>query len=316
MTVLNIVFAGTPAFALPCLDAIATSKHRLQAIYTQPDRPAGRGRKLQASAVKEWAEDHHIPIFQPINFKQKETVSDLASLAPDVLVVIAYGLILPREVLELPRLGCINVHGSLLPRWRGASPIQHAVLHGDAETGVTIMQMDTGMDTGAMLARVPCMINRDTAGDLHDRLAQIAVTPLLTTLDALAAGLVHPIAQDNNLATYAPKINKEDAAINWHLPAIEIDRQIRAFNPWPMAFTQADGTTLRIHQAQVAAHIHSQKPGTVLSIDKKGMLVAAGEQALLIEHFQFPGGKAISVADWLHSGRRQLYVDLMLGNAT
>ena len=178
MSSLNIVFAGTPAFTLPCLDALAASKHQLLAIYTQPDRPAGRGRKLQASAVKEWAEAHQLSLHQPLNFKQEETLNELASLAPDVLVVIAYGLILPREVLDLPRLGCINVHASLLPRWRGASPIQHAILHGDAETGVTIMQMDTGMDTGDMLAQVSCEIGNSTAGELHDRLAQLAPPPL------------------------------------------------------------------------------------------------------------------------------------------
>ncbi len=313
MTSLNIVFAGTPAFALPCLDALATSKHQLQAIYTQPDRPAGRGRKLQVSAVKEWAQARQLPIIQPINFKLEETISELASFAPDVMVVIAYGLILPRAVLELPRLGCINVHGSLLPRWRGASPIQQAVLHGDAETGITIMQMDTGMDTGPMLARIPYTIANDTAGDLHDRLSQIAVTPLLATLEAIASGQAHAEVQDNNLATHAPKIKKEDAAINWHKPAIDIDRQIRAFNPYPIACTQVGDITLRIHQARTVTQLHSQKPGTVLSIDKNGMLVAAGEQALLVERLQFPGAKTMSVADWLHAGRHQLYVNLVLG---
>ena len=313
MKSLNIVFAGTPAFALPCLNALATSKHQLQAVYTQPDRPAGRGRKLQASAVKEWAQAHQIPVFQPLNFKQEEAINELAAIAPDVIVVIAYGLILPRTVLELPRLGCINVHASLLPRWRGASPIQQAILHGDAETGVTIMQLDAGMDTGPMLARIPCTLADDTAEELHDRLSHLAAAPLLATLDAIAAGIAHASPQDNSLATHAPKIKKEDAAINWHKPAIEIDRQIRAFNPWPIAYTQAGDETLRIHQARIVDQTHTNKPGTILAIDKHGLLVATGEQALLIERLQFPGAKTMSVADWLHAGRHQLYTDLVLG---
>ena len=312
MKSLKIVFAGTPEFALPCLNALATSNHQLQAVYTQPDRPAGRGRKLQASAVKEWATAHQLPIFQPVNFKQEDAINELASITPDIMVVIAYGLILPRAVLELPRFGCINVHASLLPRWRGASPIQQAILHGDVKTGVTIMQLDVGMDTGPMLARIPCTIGDDTAGALHDRLSQIAAAPLLATLDAIASGQAHPEAQNNNLATHAPKIKKEDASINWQKPAIEIDRQIRAFNPWPIAYTQVEDMTLRIHQARIVMQSDGQKPGTVLSIDKNGMLVATGEHALLIERFQFPGAKAMSVADWLHAGRNQLYVNLVL----
>jgi methionyl-tRNA formyltransferase len=309
---MKIVFAGTPAFGLPCLEALATSPHQLQAIYTQPDRPAGRGRKLQASPVKEWAQNHQLPIYQPLNFKEDAAVNELAALAPDVLVVIAYGLILPRRVLELPRLGCINVHASLLPRWRGASPIQQAILHGDKESGVTIMQMDVGLDTGAMLMRASCDINNSTAGDLHDRLSQLAVMPLLATLEKLASGHASPEEQDNNLATYAPKITKEDAAINWHNPATAIDRQIRAFNPWPITYTQADDVTVRIYEATIIDQKHSATPGTVLSIDKNGMLVAAGEQALLVTRLQFPGGKAMTVADWLHAERHQLYVNQVL----
>ena len=312
MESLKIVFAGTPAFTLPCLNALITSKHQLKAIYTQPDRPAGRGRKLQASAVKEWAELHQLPVIQPLHFKQNETVNELAAFAPDLMIVIAYGLILPRLVLELPRFGCINVHASLLPRWRGASPIQQAILHGDAETGVAIMQMDAGMDTGGMITRVHCTIGSDTAGELHDRLAQMAVVPFLETLDAIATGRAIALDQNNDLATYAPKINKEDALINWRKPAIEIDRQIRAFNPWPIAFTHVGDMILRIHQAHIVSSTHSQPPGTILSIDKNGLLVAAGEQALLVKRLQFPGGKAMSVADWLHAGRDQLHVNLIL----
>ena len=310
---LNFIFAGTPAFTLPCLDALLASKHHLQAIYTQPDRPAGRGRKLQASAVKEWAQTHQLPTYQPINFKDSQTVDELAALAPDVIVVIAYGLILPRSVLALPRLGCINVHASLLPRWRGASPIQQAILHGDQQTGVTIMQMDVGMDTGDMLTQVTCAIHHDdNATMLHDRLAQLAVAPLLRTLDELAAGTIRGVVQDEHLVTYAPKINKDDAAINWQQPAISIDQQIRAFNPWPITYTHVDSFVLRIHQARVINQSYAEPPGTVLSIDKQGMLVNTGHQALLVERVQFPGAKAMSIADWLNAGRHQLHVNLVL----
>ena len=312
MKPLNIVFAGTPAFTLPCLDALIASQHHLQAVYTQPDRPAGRGRALQASAVKTWAQVHQLPVYQPLNFKDSQAIAELAALAPDILVVIAYGLILPQAVLDIPRLGCINVHASLLPRWRGASPIQQAILHGDHETGITIMQLDAGMDTGDMLTRISCPIfSDDTAERLHDRLADLAATPLLNTLDLLASGKAKPEQQDNALATHAPKIKKEDAEINWHKPALEIDRQIRAFNPWPVTWTQVDDQILRIHQARVIEKTSAHLPGTIISMSKQGMLVATGENALLVETIQFSGGKAISVADWLNAGRAQLHTDLV-----
>jgi methionyl-tRNA formyltransferase len=310
---MNIVFAGTPAFGLPCLNKLYTSEHQLKAIYTQPDRPAGRGRKLLASPIKEWAQAHQLPVFQPLNFKQTDTINELAALKPDILVVIAYGLILPRAVLEVPRLGCINVHASLLPRWRGASPIQQAILQGDKETGVTIMQMDVGLDTGDMLAHVACSTDNYTAGELHDKLAELAVTPLLDTLNMLACGEARPEKQKNDLATYAPKIDKKDAIINWHQPARNIDQQIRAFNPWPIAQTQVGDTALRIHQAKINAYKHSQAPGTILAMDKNGILVAAKDEAILIERLQFPGAKAMTVAEWLNASRDQLYVNLVLG---
>jgi methionyl-tRNA formyltransferase len=302
MSDLNIVFAGTPEFGLPCLDALIQSTHHLNAIYTQPDRPAGRGRKLQASAVKEWALAHHIPVYQPLNFKTPESIAELEHLKPDVIVVIAYGLILPPAVLEIPRLGCINVHASLLPRWRGASPIQHAVLSGDTQSGITIMQMDVGMDTGDMLCKVACPISHlDTAGSLHDQLAQISAKPLLAILEELANNQVRPEVQSNDLATYAGKINKEDAKIHWNNSAIEIDRRIRAFNPWPIAYTTL-GEDMEC----------SQIPGTIISLDKKGMLIATGSKCLLVQKIQFPGAKAISVADWINSGKTQLHVGLVL----
>lgn len=312
-TSLNIVFAGTPAFTLPSLNTLLASRHNLQAVYTQPDRPAGRGRALQASAVKTWAEAHQLPVYQPLNFKDSQAIADLAALSPDILVVIAYGLILPQAVLDLPRLGCINVHASLLPRWRGASPIQQAILHGDQQTGITIMQMDAGMDTGAMLTQASCPINSsDTAECLHDRLATLARTPLIATLDALSTGHTDATRQNDVLATHAPKINKEDAAINWQKTAIEIDRQIRAFNPWPIAWTHAGKDVLRIHQAHVIAESSAKAPGTITSLGKHGIMVATGEHTLLVERIQFAGGKIISVADWINAGRDQLHINLVL----
>lgn len=307
MKPLNIVFAGTPAFARPCLDALANTHHNLQAIYTQPDRPAGRGRQLHASPVKEWALAHNIPVYQPIHFKESESIEDLNRLSPDVMIVIAYGLILPTSVLSIPRFGCINVHASLLPRWRGASPIQHAILHGDKQSGVTIMQMDKGMDTGDMFTHVTCTINpSDTASDLHDRLSQLAAKPLIETLEGLQSGLINAHKQSDKLVTYAPKINKDDARIDWTQTAHEIEQKIRAFNPWPIAFTHANESVVRIHKATVIDDCSDQPPGTILSLEKKGMLVATGANVLLVERIQFSGGKAMSVCDWLNAGRDQL----------
>jgi methionyl-tRNA formyltransferase len=310
---MRIVFAGTPEFTLPCLNALIKSDHQLIAVYTQPDRPAGRGRRLQASSVKNWAQTHHLPVYQPENFKSAEAVEDLAQLKPDLLVVIAYGLILPTKILTLPRLGCINVHASLLPRWRGASPIQQAILQGDSETGVTIMQMDAGMDTGDCLAMARCpILPEDTASSLHDRLAALAVAPLLQTLEDLACGQTQPTKQDNSQASYAAKIKKEEARIDWHQSALAINQQIRAFNPWPIAYTMVGEEVLRIHRAQVVPNQSKALAGTILALDKKGLLVATGHEALRIETLQFPGSKAMAVADWLNAKRNQLQINQVL----
>ena len=310
---MNIIFAGTPHFALPCLEAIFQSPHRLLAIFTQPDRPAGRGHKLQPSPVKEWALAHDVPVYQPLNFKNKATVDELVALKPDIMIVIAYGLILPQTVLDAPRLGCVNVHASLLPRWRGASPIQQAILHQDKESGVTIMQMDAGMDTGAMLTTATCPVDsKDTAGVLHDKLAALASTPLLTVLDLLEKGAIVATPQDHPLATYAPKISKEDAVINWQKSALEVDSQIRAFNPWPIAYTHAGDETIRIHEAHIIPVPCSKEPGTILAIDKEGVQVATGQHILSIQRLQFSGGKTLRVADWLNAHRSQLHVDQVL----
>lgn len=313
MSSLNIVFAGTPEFGLPCLDALRTSEHHIKAVYSQPDRPAGRGRKLQASAVKQWALAHDIAVYQPLNFKTAEAIAELEALKPDVLVVIAYGLILPRAVLDVPRLGCINVHASLLPRWRGASPIQSAILHGDDETGVTIMNMDVGMDTGDMLEKAYCQISAtDTASCVHDRLAHCSAQPLLTVLAQLSRNETLPQKQDNEAVTYASKINKEDALIQWQQSAVRINQMIRAFNPWPIAYIPLADEILRIHQAQVIEQQSRAQPGTILSMDKKGLLIATGEQCLLVEKIQFPGAKAITVADYINSGKTQLSLGMLL----
>lgn len=310
---MNIVFAGTPQFALPSLDAIFQSEHQLLAIYTQPDRPAGRGHKLQPSPIKLWALEHELPVYQPTNFKPQENINDLAALSPDIMIVIAYGLILPRSILEIPKYGCINVHASLLPQWRGASPIQHAILNNDTESGITIMQMDSGMDTGDILATISCPIeHQDTAGTLHDKLAQLAPTVLLNILNQITKEKLTPEPQNNAMATYAPKINKEDASIDWQQSAVHIDCQIRAFNPWPIAYTHANGETIRIHQARTLNTPCGEAPGTILAINKEGIQVATGQHVLLIETLQFAGGKVLKVADWLNAHYNKLHTNQVL----
>lgn len=315
MTPLNIVFAGTPAFALPCLDAIQASQHRLLALYTQPDRQAGRGRHMQASPVKAWGMDHAYPIYQPLHFKDLDAIETLRALQPDVLIVIAYGLILPPAVLAIPRLGCINVHASLLPLLRGAAPIQYAILSGFHETGITFMQMNAGMDTGPILEMHRCVITpTDTSATLHDKLAHLAAVPLIQLLDQLAKGTA-PTArpQPDALATYAPKINKTDACIDWTQPALHLAQRIRAFNPWPIAYTHAPIGLLRIHEATAHPYLHTTSPpGTITHIDKTGLWVSTGEGCLSLQHFQFPGTKILSITDWLNGHRSTLAVGHLL----
>ncbi|MCH9756623.1 MAG: methionyl-tRNA formyltransferase [Gammaproteobacteria bacterium] len=314
MTALNIVFAGTPAFTNKALDAIAASQHHLLALYTQPDRPKGRGRAIQASAAKTWAEAHHVPVYQPASLKDKASQDTLKALNPDVLVVIAYGLILPPEVLHIPRFGCINVHASLLPHWRGAAPIQYSLLNGDTTSGVTIMQMDKGMDTGPILKTATCPITPGTtASDLHDTLAELATRPLIQVLDTLAAEkTITATPQDNELASYAPKITKQDAIINWTKPAISIEHQVCAFNPWPIARTEAGEHTLRIHHAKALEQSTTATPGSILEINPEGMLVATGHHILQVQTIQFAGGKALALSDWLNANKKTLYPGLIL----
>ncbi|MGE3919901.1 MAG: methionyl-tRNA formyltransferase [Gammaproteobacteria bacterium] len=301
---LKIIFAGTPDFAVPALEELIASSHQVVAVYTQPDRPAGRGRKIITGPIKKLALKHHIPVEQPITLRDSAAQDHLRTYQADMMIVAAYGLILPPSVLNMPRYGCINIHASILPRWRGAAPIQRAILAGDQITGVTIMQMAEGLDTGPMLLTASCPINADdTTAILHDRLATFGAKTLLQFLDLHLRHEVHPEEQDNTHATYAEKINKAEAEINWRKPAHLIDRKIRAFNPWPVAFTHYKNDIIRIWQAKPLLVDHEAKPGTILKTTNEGIDVACGENALRIEKLQFPGGKVLNAADVIHGKR-------------
>lgn len=297
----RIVYAGTPEFAVPALETLIASAHEVVAVYTQPDRPAGRGRRLQAGPVKRIAIEHGIPVEQPERLKPTEEQDRLREYRPDLMVVAAYGLILPQAVLDIPHHGCLNIHASLLPRWRGAAPIQRAILAGDAETGVTIMQMAAGLDTGDMLARHPCLIGpEDTAGTLQDRLALLGAEALLATLGDLAAGSLAPVPQDERLATYAAKLTKEEARIDWRQSAAAIDRAVRAYNPWPVAFTHVNGETLRIWEARPLAADANAEPGTVVAEGPEGIDVATAAGLLRVLRLQLPGGKPLTAREFLN----------------
>jgi len=295
---LKIIFAGTPDFAARHLDALLASEHQVTGVFTQPDRPAGRGNKLTPGPVKVLAQTHGIPVFQPKSLRPEENQQLVADLQADIMVVVAYGLILPQAVLSMPRLGCVNVHGSLLPRWRGAAPIQRALWAGDSETGVTIMQMDAGLDTGDMLLKLNCPIGPDdTSASLYNRLAELGPQGLLQTLTMLATNRAQPEVQDNALATYAEKLSKEEARLDWTLPAAQLERCIRAFNPWPVAFTPLDDSNnLRIWNSSLSKQNASNAlPGEVIALDKDGVHVMCGDQhAICITNLQWPGGKALN----------------------
>ncbi|MFQ2521050.1 methionyl-tRNA formyltransferase [Aeromonas caviae] len=304
MNKLKLIFAGTPDFAARHLAALLSSGHEVVAVYTQPDKPAGRGQKLTASPVKELALAHDLPVYQPASLRNEAAQAELAALGADLMVVVAYGLILPKAVLDTPRLGCINVHGSLLPRWRGAAPIQRSIWAGDAEAGVTIMQMDVGLDTGAMIRKVTCPIASDeTSASLYDKLAGLGPQALVDTLDAMAAGDTAAEPQDDALANYAEKLSKEEARIDWSMDAVAIERCIRAFNPWPISWFEVAGQTVKVWQAEVLPKAHGQAAGTLLKADKQGIEVATGQGVLRLLTLQPPGKKAMSVSDLLNSRR-------------
>ena len=296
---LNIIFAGTPDFAARHLQALIDSEHHIVGVYSQPDRPAGRGKKLQASAVKQLAEQHQLNVFQPESLKQESAQQQLAALNADIMIVVAYGLILPKAALEIPRLGCLNVHGSILPKWRGAAPIQRSIWAGDQETGVTIMQMDEGLDTGDMLHISTLPIeNTDTSASLYEKLANIGPQALLEALDNLSQ--LTPQPQDDGLATYASKLSKEEAKIDWQLSAEQLERNVRAFNPWPVSFFELEGQNIKVWQAEVCEQ-QNPTPGEIISADKSGIVIATGTGSLRITQIQIPGKKAMSAADVLNA---------------
>ena len=294
---LRVIFAGTPDFAAKHLHALLASQHEVIAVYTQPDRPAGRGKKLTPSAVKTLALEHDIAVHQPSSLKDEEAQQVLAAHSADVMVVVAYGLLLPKAVLEMPRLGCINVHGSILPRWRGAAPIQRSIWAGDAETGVTIMQMDEGLDTGDMLHIDSLPIqSSDTSATLYDKLAKRGPVSLIHVLDNIDT--ISPEKQDDAVATYAKKLSKEEALIDWHSDAEQIERNIRAFNPWPVAWMKVNDQNIKVWSAEVVKDVPAQhSPGTIIQADKNGIVIATGTTALRILSLQIPGKKAMSAAD-------------------
>ncbi|MBK0003006.1 MULTISPECIES: methionyl-tRNA formyltransferase [Erwiniaceae] len=305
---LKIIFAGTPDFAARHLDALLSSGHQIVGVFTQPDRPAGRGNKLTASPVKQLAEQHNIPVFQPKSLRPLENQQLVAQLEADVMVVVAYGLILPEAVLGMPRLGCINVHGSLLPRWRGAAPIQRSLWAGDADTGVTIMQMDVGLDTGDMLYKLSCPIEAsDTSATLYDKLADLGPAGMLTTLTQLAEGSATPEVQNEELVSYAEKLSKEEARLDWSLSAAQLERCIRAFNPWPVSYFIIDEQPVKVWKASVLPAVNNRQPGEILQADKLGIQVVTADGVLNIEELQPAGKKAMKAQDLLNS-RREWFI--------
>ncbi len=317
MTALRIAFAGTPEFAVPALQALLGSRHEVVGVLTRPDRPRGRGQRVTASAIKEVAQSRGLAVAQPETLRGEAGPRQLTAWNPDVLVVVAYGLILPAAVLTLPRLGCVNIHASLLPRWRGAAPIQRAILAGDAETGVTIMLMDVGLDTGpTLLQRSIPIATDDTGGALHDRLAVLGADSLLEALEGFAAGKLCPQPQSQDGASYAAKLDKKEALIDWQRRALDIERQVRAFNPWPIAETRFDGEPLRILSARaVSPDTRAPSilppgplPGTIAALTPDALVVQCGRDTLAVMTLQRPGRRPVSASDFAHTrtlvGRR------------
>ncbi|GLT13341.1 methionyl-tRNA formyltransferase [Vibrio algivorus] len=320
---LRIVFAGTPDFAARHLAALLSaqqdSEYQIIAAYTQPDRPAGRGKKLTASPVKQLALEHDIPVFQPENFKSDQAKQQLEALNADLMIVVAYGLLLPQAVLDMPRLGCINVHGSILPRWRGAAPIQRAIWAGDAETGVTIMQMDIGLDTGDMLkiSTLP-IASTDTSASMYEKLAELGPQALLDCVQDISQGNIFPQKQNDDYANYAKKLSKEEAKIDWNNDAEHIERCVRAFNPWPMSFFSITDNNdqqhnIKVWQSRVEPQQADHPAGQIIRADKTGIYVATGKNLLVLEQLQIPGKKALSVQDTLNARSQWFEVGNILG---
>jgi methionyl-tRNA formyltransferase len=303
-SLMRIVFSGTPEFAAQHLQALLGANRQVVAVYTQPDRPAGRGQKLMPSPVKQLALQHDIPVYQPQTLRDPAAQAELAGLQADLMVVVAYGLILPQAVLDMPRLGCINSHASLLPRWRGAAPIQRAVEAGDAESGVTVMQMEAGLDTGPMLLKVSTPITGDdTGGTLHDRLAELGSRAVVGAVAALETGSLQGEVQDDSLATYAHKLNKDEARLDWNRPAEELERLVRAFHPWPICHSSLDQAVVKVHAARLAPG--QGAPGQILEAGKDGLQVACGDGSLLLTRLQLPNGKPLNFSDLYNSRRDQ-----------
>ena len=307
MQPLRIIFAGTPDFAAKHLASLIESPHEVVAVYTKEDTPSGRGKKLQASAVKTLALEHELQVIQPPSLKTEDALQTLTEFNADLMVVVAYGLILPQAILDAPKLGCINVHGSLLPKWRGAAPIQRSIWAGDAQSGVTIMQMDKGLDTGAMLFKASLDIaNDDTSATLYDRLAELGPVALVEAIDLLSENNLPSEVQDESLATYAHKLSKDEAQINWNDDAMHIGRCVRAFNPWPVSHFQLNDMNIKVWQATASSESVNESPGTVISADKKGIVVAATNGTITLLNLQFPGKKAMAINDILNS-RKALF---------
>lgn len=299
---LKLIYAGTPEFAVPALESLACSDHRVVAVYTQPDRPAGRGRKLQQSPVKKCANGYDMPVYQPADFSHQAEIDALRSINADLMVVAAYGLLLPPAVLSAPALGCVNIHASLLPRWRGASPIQQAILAGDEYSGVTLMKMDRGLDTGDIITRRRVVLEPSwTAADLHDVLAPMGAELLLDSLDNIEAAMQQAQVQDESQVTYAPRLTKQQAEIDWSIPVEKLLKEIRAFNPWPVSYTTLDDNNVRVWSARMATDVDHGQPGAIVEHDNDGIFVSCADGVLQVTELQFAGRNRCSAAQALNA---------------
>ncbi|QUH20891.1 methionyl-tRNA formyltransferase [Alkaliphilus sp. B6464] len=297
---MKIIYMGTPEFAVPCLETLVNSKHEVIGVFTQPDRPSGRGQKVNITPVKEKALEHNIPIFQPTTLKNEDVINEIKELNPDIIIVVAYGQILPKKVLEIPKYGCINVHASILPKYRGAGPINWAIINGEKKTGITTMYMDVGLDTGDMLLKEEIEIGEnETAGELHDRLMKLGAKVLDKTIELLETDEIRGIPQNHDNSSYAPMLTKDLGKIDWSKSAKEIKDLIRGTIPWPTAYTTYNGQVMKIWKSRIIESNKEHAPGKILEITKEYILVATGKNILAIEEIQFSGKKRMSVKDYL-----------------